>query len=192
MLPTRARRPLGMTLTELTVYCSLLSLFAVMLFVNLPTRGSATSEDLRAATSKGEAVLERLTLELGNASATSVTNSVSPPGIRFLAAAADGFTPFAYTAAGELAYQGWVGYFLDKGRLVRVWLPLGSASARTAVTTTPTASALLQTGKANVVCDDVNAFSVILAEANLWQIELKLNVDGSIATLVSGAGARNP
>jgi hypothetical protein len=83
MSPSKSRRPLAMTLTEVLVYCALLSMFTMLLFISLPTRDSATSEDLRNATSKADAVLERLTLELGNASASSVSHSVSPSGIIF-------------------------------------------------------------------------------------------------------------
>jgi hypothetical protein len=180
-----------MTLTEVMVYCTLLSLFSLMLFVNLPNRGNATSEDLRAAASKADTVLEKMTLELGNASATSVTSSKSPTGIMFLSASGDGFTAFQYTTAGELAWHGWVGYFQEGDSLLRVWYPFKSGVARSAVTTTPSPSEMLKVGNRQVMGNGISALTISVPEANLWQIELKLAVDGSETTLVSGAAARN-
>jgi hypothetical protein len=180
-----------MTLTEVIVYCVLLSLFSIMLFVNLPNRGNATAEDLHEVATEADYALKRLTLEAGNTSATSLTITKSPSGVVFLAANDDGYSNFTYTNAGEIAWKGWVGYFLQGDDLIRVWYPFKSGVARAAVTTAPNPSEMIASESRQVLCDKVTSFSIINAEANLWQFELKLNIDGSQATLTSGAAARN-
>lgn len=186
-----SRSSRGMTLTEVCVYCTLLSLFALMLFVNLPTRGNANAENLRAATSKADTLLERLTLELSNASASSVQTHTSPAGVLFLAATRDGFTSFTYTSTGDLAWLGWVGYFQDGNKLERVYLPLKSASARSAVTTTPSYEEMVKVGTRQVLTDDLVSFAVTSPEFNLWQLDVKLSLDGNQVALSTATGARN-
>ncbi len=181
-----------MTLTEVCVYCTLLSIFALMLFINLPTRGAATSEELRAAVSKADTVLERLTLELGNASANSVTQvKTAPAGLIFLTASIDGFEDFTYTSTGDLAWLGWVGYFQVDDKLVRLYYPFKAGVARSAITSTPTYAEMVKGGSGKVLCDDVSGFNITLPEANLWQFDLQLTVGGSQVTFTSGGGARN-
>lgn len=180
-----------MTLTEVCVYCTLLSMFALMLFVNLPTRGSAASESLRVATSKADTVLERLALELSNASASSITTSKTPAGVLFLVATGDGFTNFTYTSAGDLAWLGWVGYFQNASKLERIYLPLKTPSARSAVTTAPTYAEMVKGGTRKVLTDDLVSFAVSPTETNLWQADLRIALDGNQVTLSTAAGARN-
>lgn len=181
----------GMTLTEVLVYCILLSLFLLLLFINLPTRGSVSSEDLRQAAASADNALERLTKELSNASATSVSSVASPPGVVFLVATNNGASNFTYTTSGELAWRGWVGYFLVDKALVRVWHPLGSAVDRSGVTTTPTYATMVASKKQSKLIGNVGGFTVSLPEANLWQFDLKMSVKGNITTVTSGAAARN-
>ncbi len=182
----------GMTLMEVLVYCMLLSLFSILLFVNLPTRDSASSEDLRQAVARADNALELLTQELSNSSDTSVTAITSPPGVIFLTGSARSETSFTYTADGQIAWIGWIGYFLVDKALVRVYYPLPSGGvARSSVTATPTYATMIATGTRNPVCADVEAFSVTIPEANLWQFDLRMNLRGNITTVTSGAGARN-
>lgn len=186
-----SRDSLGMTLTEVMVYCILLSIFSMMVFLNLPQHTNATLVDLHEATTVANKALTRMTLEIGNASASSVSVTASPMGVMFLSGSSDGYGSFGYTSAGELAWRGWVGYFLDSTRLTRVWYPLPAPVARSAVSTPPTPATMLAGGTRTVVCDRVSRFVVSLPEANLWECELTLRVTGSEATLISGAGARN-
>lgn len=175
---------------EVCVYCTLLSLFALMMFLNLPSRGIFNSESVRATTSKADTVLERLVLELSNASATSVATTTSPTGVLFLVAT-DGFTSFTYIDS-ELAWTGWVGYFQVDNRLVRVYYPYKTPVARASVTTTPTYAEMVLSGTSVVLTDDVVSFAVSLPESNLWQVDLKLNADGTNQVAVgTAAGARN-
>ena len=185
------RRMQGMTLTEVLVYCTLLGLFATMLFANLPQRGNQTTEDLRVATGQATQALRRVTLELSNASSSSVAAVSSPSGVIFLSAQANTATNFSYTSSGELAWQGWVGYFLQSGSLVRVWYPFSSGMARASVGTAPTAATMLAAGTSATICRGVNSFTITSPEANLWQAEIGLTVRGNMVTVSSGAGARN-
>lgn len=180
-----------MTLTEVMVYCVLLSLFCTMLFLTMPNRPNATAEDLEVATARADVALRQLTHELGNASASSVTQLTSPAGVAFLSGNSDGYKAFTYLASGEIGWYGWVAYVLDGGKLKRVWYPFKSPTARASVSTTPAASELLKTGKSEVLCQNVSTFAVTLPEANLWQFEIRLKVGASESTLTSGAGARN-
>ncbi len=180
-----------MTLTEVVVYCVLLGVFTVMLFTNLPQRGNQTSEDLRLATSMAGKMLNDLTLELSNASSTSIVVSSSPAGVQFLSAQRDLSSSFSYTSSGELAWQGWIGYFLQKGDLVRVWYPLSSAVDRSSAGTAPTAATMLASGKLETIGRGVKSFVVSSPAANLWQIEIIFDVGGNQVTLSSASGARN-
>jgi hypothetical protein len=180
-----------MTLTELIVYCLLLSLFGLMLFLNLPHRTDATTEDMHQAATIASKALARLSLELGNASASSVTQSKTPPGVMFLSANADGYSSFSYLSTGELAWLGWIGYFLDGGKLERVWYPFKAGVVRSAVTSTPVALELLRTGSPQILADGVAGFTVTAQSDNLWQFDLELSIEGSELTLTSGTGARN-
>lgn len=187
-----SRRVAGMTLTEVMVYVVLLSLFSVLLFTSLPTRNSAMSEDLRAAAARADTVLERIALELGNSSASSVLASQSPPGVVFLSASSDGFAPITYTTEGEIAWLGWLAYLQEGDRLVRIWAPFASAVGRARVGQPPTLDALRKQGTATVVTSNVERFTVRTEEANVWLFDLRVSVAGNATTLVSGTGARNP
>ena len=180
-----------MTLTEVVVYCVLLGVFTVMLFTNLPQRGNQASEDLRLATTVTGKILSDLTLELSNASSTSVAVSQSPVGIQFLSAQQNLASSFSYTSGGELAWRGWIGYFLRKGDLIRVWYPLSAAVERSSVGTAPTAATMLASGKIETIARGVKTLVVSSPAANLWQIEIVFDVGGSQVTLSSAAGARN-
>lgn len=176
---------------EVMVYCLLLSLFSLLLFVNIPRRGLTSSEDLRQAVASADNALERLTKELSNASATSVSAVASPPGVVFLVAAASPSTSFSYTTAGEIAWQGWVGYFLVDNALVRVWHPLPAPLPRSTVTATPTYETMITSKNQGRLVGGVSSFIVSLPEANLWQFDLKMDLKGNSTTVTSGAAARN-
>lgn len=181
----------GMTLTEVVVYCTLLSIFSLMLFINLPTRSDVNSEDLRVATAKADDMLERLTLELGNSSATSVSSLLSPTGVRFLSASEDGFSNFSYTNDGQIAWLGWVGYFWHEQRISRVWYPFKSPMARSSIASAPSYAEMMAGGSQRIVCERVSNFAITSPETGLWQFQVELLVGQSRAALVSGAGARN-
>lgn len=180
-----------MSLAEVVVYCMLLTVFSLMLFTNLPQRDSLTREDLRTATNQAASVLSRWTVELSNASANSIAVSSSPPGVLFLSAQADRSSNFQYTSSGELAWQGWVGYFQQGSNLVRVWYPLPAGAARSTIATTPTPSMLLASGSTSTISGKVKNFSVTSPQANLWQADLQIDVKGSSVVLSSAVGARN-
>lgn len=180
-----------MTLVEVVVYCMLLTVFSLMLFTNLPQRDSLTREDLRTATNQAATVLSRWAVELSNASASSISVTSSPPGVLFLSAQADRATNFRYLSSGELAWQGWVGYFQQGSNLVRVWYPLPAATARSAVVTTPSPTMMLASGKSSTISQKVRRFVVTSPQANLWQAELRVDVKGNSVGVSSAVGARN-
>ena len=187
--PNKAQR--GMTLTEVMVYCVLLSFLSLLLFVNLPQAGNQSREDLRVATQQASRALNRLTLELSNSSASSVLLHSSPPGVQFLSAQSETGGSFSYTSGGELAWRGWVAYTLRGQELVRLWYPLPAPRARASVGSPPSLATMLSGGKSQVVCRGVRSFSALGAESNLWRAELVVSVGNSQTTVSSAAGARN-
>ncbi len=181
----------GMTLVEVAVYCVLLSLFSVVLFGSLPGASNASLEKLQDATVTANLDLTKLTMELSNSAAPSVTIFSKPPGIAFLAAVQEADQPFTYTLTGEIAWIGWVGYLWDGSTLTRYWYPLKAPSLLASVGKVPTPDTLITGGTSKALRGRVSQFSVSLKEAGLWQVELQTEVDGHFATLTSGVGARN-
>lgn len=180
-----------MTLVEVAVYCVLLSIFSVVMFMTLPSRTSGSLEKLQEAAVTANADLGRMTQEMSNASASSIVVTSSPVGVIFLSAATDMGQPFTYTSSGGIAWAGWVGYFLEGSVLTRYWLPLKTAVARDAVGTVPTATSLISAGVAQRMKGKVNSLLITSPESNVWQVTIQVEVDGHKVKFSSGTGARN-
>ncbi len=180
-----------MSLVEVVVYCGLLTLFSIMLFTNLPHRDSVSREDLRTAANVASRILDQWSVELSNASGNSIVVTTSPSGMIFLSAQDNRSSNFSYTSSGDLAWQGWVGYFQQGSSLVRVWYPLSGGTTRSAVASAPSPTVMLASGTSRTLSKNLKSFSVTAPQANLWQAKIQIDVKGNSVDLTSAVGVRN-
>lgn len=189
------KTPRGMTLTEVLVYITLLSLFTILIFVNLPRTTNQSLEDIQEATVVAQASLTRMSLELGNSSASSVSTPPEQDSLVFLGLSADGRQPAGYTESGKLAWAGWVAYSQLRGftpTLVRSWKALPRPLAREDILDLLTvADVTREETHPTILARNVKSFSVLATDGGVWQMKLTLEVHGSTVTISSSAKPRN-
>ncbi len=180
----------AMTLTEVIVYCFLLAVFSVTAFLSMPASQNRSLENLEHATTEMSLVMTRLSKEMSNSSRSRVIVSTEPRGVVFLSASTPAREVFTYNSSGELLWEGWVGYFLVKGELLRTWQPLKVPAVVASVGSAPMTQELLG-ARPVPVARGINEFRVVPEKGNVFRITARLEIQGSSMELQSGVVVRN-
>lgn len=200
-------------MVEALAYCTLLALFSLMLFMSFPARTNASMEDLNEAMVKAYQGLDRLCLELSNATNRSILLGADHSQLAFLAVSQDRYSLATYSDSGALALKGWAGYYLRRQepdaksalpgekalQLVRSWQPVAAdrpvniliEQARDAILK-GTFFAQDETRLTHVLASRVKAFKIESAENGVWNFTLALFLNKSEVVLTTSTRARNP
>ena len=173
--PTQA----AMSLMEVVVYCSLLSLFSVMIFLTIPVRSGNSQMALQEAYNEGAAALRLISRELANSSGDKLS---------FLSAAPEDGGAFEYDTQGNIQWTGWLTYGRQEFSLVRHWNPFSRPSSLSAVP-----SLTQMTGApAETVIRDLQSFKVWETAAGCCNFRLTIRVEESDVEVGAAVVVRNP
>jgi len=182
--PTQA----AMSLMEVVVYCSLLSLFSVMIFLTIPVRSGNSQMALQEAYNEGAAALRLISRELANSSRAKLVVDRSGDKLSFLSAAPEDGGAFEYDTQGNIQWTGWLTYGRQEFSLVRHWNPFSRPSSLSAVP-----SLTQMTGApAETVIRDLQSFKVWETAAGCCNFRLTIRVEESDVEVGAAVVVRNP
>lgn len=181
-------RPQGMTLMEVVVYCALLSLFSVMMFLTLPTRQNQATLALQEAAQEAAVALRKISQELANSSRSHVVTNKDPQSLVFLSAVPSDDREFAYFSDGAIAWTGWVAYLAQDGKLVRHWSPYSAPLAASKVGLPPS----FQTRGGQAIVKSLSSISAAESAPKVWSVSLTVAADGSQIEMRTAVEVRNP
>lgn len=180
----------GFTLTEVLVYCALLSIFSTIFFLSLPGRGFQSSEDIQQASQSANFALNALSSRISNSAATHIRTHEKPSGLIFLSAQVKSGAPFEYTKSGELGWLQWEGVFWEEDQLVSYSIPFEQATALTSVEKAPSWEEFSKY-KRRVLVQNVRAFKYDVNKYGSWILFLEVQSGQSWQQLRTGAKPRN-
>lgn len=178
----------AMSLLEVVVYCFLLSLFSVMLFLTLPVRNADSHMALQEANNEGAAALRLISRELANSSRSKLMVDSKGQGLSFLSGTPEDGGAFEYDTQGQVLWTGWLSYSVQKSSLVRYWRPFSKPSPLSSVL------ALNQMGSVapEVVIRDLQEFKVWEQPSGCCNFRLAITVDRSSVEVGAAVLVRNP
>ena len=182
------RRSKAMSLMEVVVYCCLLSLFSVMLFLTLPVRSGNSQLALQEAYNEGAATLRLISRELANSSRSKLVIDKSGDELSFLSAAPEDGGAFEYDTQGNIQWTGWLTYGEQKFSLFRYWSPFSKPSPLSSVLSL----AQLGRGPAEVVVRDLQSFRVWEEPTGCCNFRLTIRVEESSVEVGAAVVVRNP
>ena len=178
-----------MTLMEVVVYCALLSLFSIMMFLTLPTRSSQATLALQEAAQEAAVALRKISQELANSSRSHVSSSKEPPWLTFPSAVPKDDREFAYFSDGGIAWTGWVAYLAQDGKLMRHWSPYSAPTASSKLGLPPSFG---NTKGGQPIVKALSSISAHESAPKVWTIALTVAADGSEIEMRTAVEVRNP
>ena len=177
-----------MSLMEVVVYCCLLSLFSVMIFLTIPVRSGNSQMALQEAYNEGAAALRLISRELANSSRAKLEVNGSGDKLSFLSAAPEDGGAFEYDTQGKIQWTGWLVYAQQEFSLVKFWKPFSSPSSLSAV------PSLSQMGEvpAETVIRELQGFKVWQQPAGCCNFRLTIRVEESNVEVGAAVVVRNP
>lgn len=178
----------AMTLLEVVVYCTLLSVFSAMLFLTLPVRNVGSYMMLQEASNEGTAALRMLNREIANSSRASLSINENKKELSFLSGVPDQGGPYRYDSQGRVEWTGWLTYARSNRSLVRTWKPFSKPASVANIIP------LNQMGSApsEVVVRDLLSMKVWEEPAGCCNLRLSLSVEGSSIEVATAVVVRNP
>lgn len=178
----------AMSLMEVVVYCCLLSLFSVMLFLTIPVRSGNSQMALQEAYNEGAATLRLISRELANSSRAKLVIDRNGDELSFLSAAPEDGGAFEYDTQGNIQWTGWLTYADQKFSLVRFWRPFNKPLSVSAV---PSPAQMPQ-APVETVIRDLQSFKVWEEPAGCCNFRLTIRVEDSQVEVGAAVVVRNP
>lgn len=182
-------RRTGFTLVEMVVYCGLLSIFAALFLVSLPSRENASLENLSYSAEQSGLVLSKIHRDVCNSSALLASMIEGGEGMALPSALDAANEEYSYDNQGEMLWRSWVAYKSHERALNRFEYPFKRAVSRSGVEPFEELSRLSQ-GGVRLMASDVAEFQVERVKET-FKVTLTIDVQGERVRNVTSMAPRN-
>ena len=176
------------TLVEMVVYCGLLSIFAAVFLVSLPSKENTSLENLSYSAEQSGLVLAKIHRDISN-SLARLTEFTEEAGLAMPSALESPDSEYSYGEGGELLWRSWVVYQNRDRTLNRFEYPFKQVVTSTQIDPLESLTKLSR-GGVRLMASDVAEFEVE-RENDAFRVTLTIDVQGERVRNVTAMAPRN-
>ena len=172
----------------MVVYCGLLSVFATLFMVSLPSRQNASFENLSYSAEQSGAVLAKIQRDVAQSYATFVSIGKDGDSLLLPSPLDTEREEYTYDKEGHLLWRSWVEFSLEDGHLNRFEYLLPRALVLSDLEAFPDLRKLRK-GSVRLMASEVSEFRVERVKGAL-RVQLAIDIQGERVRHVTSMAAR--